>query len=58
MLFNLYGIKTDLREEFRLEVFDNRMLRRIYGPKRDEVTGKCRRLHNKELWSLYSISLV
>jgi hypothetical protein len=43
-----------LREESRLRVFENRVLRRIFGPKRDEVTGEWRRLHNKELYSLYS----
>jgi hypothetical protein len=43
-----------LREECRLRVFENRVLRRIFGPKRDEVTGKWRRLHNKELYALYS----
>jgi hypothetical protein len=36
-----------LREECRLRVFENRVLRRIFGPKRDEVTGEWRRLHNK-----------
>jgi hypothetical protein len=35
-------------------VFENMGLRRIFGPKRDEVTGECRRLHNKELYALYS----
>jgi hypothetical protein len=35
-------------------VFENRVLRRIFGPKRDEVTGECRKLHNKELHDLYS----
>jgi hypothetical protein len=35
-------------------VFDNRVLRRIFGPKRDEVTGEWRRLHNEELNDLYS----
>jgi hypothetical protein len=43
-----------LREESRLRVFENRVLRRIFGPKRDEVRGECRRLHNKELYALYS----
>jgi hypothetical protein len=43
-----------LREECRLRVFENRVLRRICGPKRDEVTGEWRRLHNKELYALYS----
>jgi hypothetical protein len=43
-----------LREECRLRVFENKVLRRILGPKRDEVTGEWRRLHNKELYALYS----
>jgi hypothetical protein len=43
-----------LREESRLRVFENKVLRRIFGPKRDEVTGEWRRLHNKELYALYS----
>jgi hypothetical protein len=43
-----------LREECRLRVFENRVLRRIFGPKRDEVTGEWRRLHNEELHALYS----
>jgi hypothetical protein len=53
----LYGCKTwslTLREEHRLRVFENRLLRRIFGPKRDEVTGECRTLHNEELRDLYS----
>jgi hypothetical protein len=37
-----------LREEHRLRVFENRLLRRIFGPKRDEVTGEWRKLHNGE----------
>jgi hypothetical protein len=37
-----------LREECRLRVFENKVLRRLFGPKRDEVTGERRRLHNKE----------
>jgi hypothetical protein len=43
-----------LREEFKLRVFENKVLRRIFGPKRDEVTGEWRRLHNKELYALYT----
>jgi hypothetical protein len=43
-----------LREEYRLRVFENRVLRRIFGPKRDEATGDCRKLHNEELQNLYS----
>jgi hypothetical protein len=42
-----------LREERRLRVFENRVLRRIFGPKRDEVTGDWRKLHNEELNDLY-----
>jgi hypothetical protein len=41
-------------EENRLRVFENRVLRRIFGPKRDEVTGESRKLHNEELRDLYS----
>jgi hypothetical protein len=43
-----------LREEHRLRVFENRVLRKIFGPKRDEVTGEWRKLHNEELHDLYS----
>jgi hypothetical protein len=43
-----------LREGHRLRVFENRVLRRIFGPKRDEVTGEWRKLHNEELRDLYS----
>jgi hypothetical protein len=53
----LYGCESwshTLKEECRLRVFENRVLRRIFGPKRDEVTGEWRRLHNKELYALYS----
>ena len=54
----LYGCEAwslTLREECRLRVFENRILRRIFGPKRDE-NGECRRLHNEELHSLYRSS--
>jgi hypothetical protein len=44
-----------LREEHIPRVFENRMLRRIFGPKRDEVTGGWRKLHNEELHNLYSL---
>jgi hypothetical protein len=53
----LYGCETwslTLREEHRLRVFENRVLRRRFGPKRDEVTGEWRKLHNEELRDLYS----
>jgi hypothetical protein len=43
-----------MREEHRPKVFENRVLRRIFGPKRDEVMGEWRKLHNKELNDLYS----
>jgi hypothetical protein len=47
------GLLT-LREELRLRVFENRVLRRIFGLKRGEVMGGWRKLHNKELHNLYS----
>ena len=53
----MYGCETwslTLREERRLRVFENRVLRRILGPKRYEVTGKWKKLHNEELNDLYS----
>jgi hypothetical protein len=46
-------LSLTLREEHRLRVFENRMLRRIFKSKRDEVTGKWRKLHNEELRDLY-----
>ena len=58
MIFSvvLFGCETwslTLREELRLRVFENRVLRRVFGPKRDEVTGEWRKLHNEELNDLY-----
>jgi hypothetical protein len=53
----LYGCETwsvTLREEHRLRVFGNRVLRRIFGPKGDEVTGEWRKLHNEELHNINS----
>jgi hypothetical protein len=53
----LYGCETwsvTLREGHRLRVFGNRVLRGIFGPKRDEVTGERRKLHSGELHNLYS----
>jgi hypothetical protein len=43
-----------LREEHRVRVFENRVLRRIFGHKRDVVTGEWRKIHNEELHNLYS----
>jgi hypothetical protein len=57
----LYGCETlslTLREEQRLRLFENRVLRRIFGPKRDEVRGGWRKLHNEELHSLYSSPII
>jgi hypothetical protein len=51
-------LSLTLREEHRLRVFENRVLRRIFGPKRDEVTGDWRKLHNEELHNLYSSSSI
>jgi hypothetical protein len=53
----LYGCETwslKLREEHRLRDFENRVLRRIFGSKRDEMTGEWRKLHSEELHNLYS----
>jgi hypothetical protein len=53
----LYGCETwslTLREVQKLRVFENRVLRRIFGPKRDEVTGEWSKLHNEELHNMYS----
>ena len=52
----MYGCETwsfTLREECGLSVLENRVLRRIFGPKMDEVTGEWRRLHNRELYVRY-----
>jgi hypothetical protein len=57
----LYGCETwslTLTEEHRLKVFENRVLRGIFGPKRDEVTGEWRKLHSGELHNLYSSPVI
>jgi len=57
LLVVLYGCETwslTLREETKLRVYENMVLMRIFGPRRDEVTGEWRRLHNEELNDLYS----
>jgi hypothetical protein len=54
----LYGCETwslTQREEHRLRVFENRVLRRIFGPKRDEVAGEWRKLHDEELHNLLEL---
>ena len=59
--FVLCGCETwsfTLRKEPRLRVFENRVLRRIFGPKKDDVTGEFRKLHNEEPNDLYSPSMV
>ena len=53
----MYGCETwslAMREERGLRVFENGVLRRIFGPKRDEVTGEYRKIHNEDLNDLYS----
>ena len=50
-LYNLHSISLILK--FFASLFENRVLRRIFGPKKDEVIGEWRRLHNKELYALY-----
>jgi hypothetical protein len=55
----LYRCETwsvTLREEHRLRVFENRVLRKIFGPKREEVAGDWRRLHNEEVHNLHASS--
>jgi hypothetical protein len=47
-------LSLTLREEHRLRVFENRVLRRVFGPNRDKVTGEWRKLHSEELHNLYS----
>ena len=57
MLVAVYGCEIwslTAREERRLRLFENRVLRRIFGPKRDEVTGEWRKLQNEELNVMYS----
>jgi hypothetical protein len=58
----LYGCGTwclTLKEEHRLRVFENRILRKIFGPKRNGVVGKWRKVHNEELHNLYfSLSII
>jgi len=44
-----------LKEERRLRVIENRVLKRVFGPKKDEVTGDWRKLHNEELREIYSL---
>jgi hypothetical protein len=54
----LYGCETwslTLRKKHRLRVFENNVLRRIFRPRRDEVTGEWRKLHNEELHNLFSL---
>ena len=54
----LYGCETwslTLREERRLRVFENRVLRRVFGSKKDDVAGEWRKLHNEDLRDLYSL---
>ena len=61
ILLVLFGCETwslTLREECRLRVFENRVLRRIFGPKRDKVRGEWNKLHNEELNGLYSLPSV
>jgi PAS domain-containing protein len=54
----VYGCETwflTFKEEYRLRVFENRALRRIFGPKRDEVEGRWRKRHNEEVHDTYSL---
>jgi hypothetical protein len=55
VLYECGSWSLTLREERRLRVFENRVLRRVFGPRSDEVTGEWRKLHNEELNELYSL---
>ena len=50
-----FFVSTSIGSERRMRVFENRVLRRLFGPKRDEVTGEWRKLHHEELRDLYSL---
>jgi hypothetical protein len=54
VLISTSYVAQRVREEHKLRVFENRVSRRIFEPKRDRVTGRWRKLHNKELHNLYS----
>jgi len=57
----VYGCETwslTLKVESRLKVLENRVLRRIFGSKKDKIAGQCRKLNNKELKDLYSTSKI
>ena len=56
LIFNILSIT--LREECTLGVFENRVLIRIFWPKRDKVTGEWRRLHNEEFYEVYSPNII
>jgi hypothetical protein len=49
MVYGCEAWSLKLRDERRLKVFENRVLRRVFGPRRDELTGEWRKLHNEEL---------
>jgi hypothetical protein len=58
VLYGCENMSLTLREEHRLQVFENRVLRRMFKLKRDEVTGGWKKLHNEELHDLYSLSSI
>ena len=58
LIFCGCGLGLSLREEHRLGVFKNRVLKKIFGPKRDDVSWELRRLHNEELNDLYSPNII
>jgi hypothetical protein len=58
VLYGCENLSLTLREERRLRVFENRVPRRIFGPKRDEVAEEWRKLHNEELNALFSSSIL
>jgi hypothetical protein len=56
VLFGWETLSLTLREEHKLRVFENRVLRRIFGPRKDEVMGDWRKLNNEKFHNLYSFS--
>jgi hypothetical protein len=58
VLYGFESLSLTLRKERRLRVSENRVLRRIFGPKRDELTREWRKLHSEELNDLYSLNIV